>query len=179
MTAKITASRNIHAGLVLVLSISLGAAGCGSGESSAPAGSTAPAAREAPMPSAPAQPKAPATPAAPAAPQAPAAPAAAADPARGDVVYQTYCASCHGTRGAGDGPVGQALDPKPARHDDGTYMNALSNEYLFKVIDEGGAAVGKSPLMAPWGGSLTDAQIWDVVAFVRTLAVPPYEGPTP
>lgn len=58
-------------------------------------------------------------------------------------------------------------------------MNALSNEYLFKVIDEGGAAVGKSPLMAPWGGSLTDAQIWDVVAFVRTLAVPPYEGPTP
>lgn len=173
------ASRNNHAGLVLALSISLGAAGsigCGSGESSAPAGSPAPAAREEPMPSASAQAKAPA---APAAPRAPAAPAAAADPARGDVVYQTYCASCHGTRGAGDGPIAQALDPKPARHNDGTYMNALSNEYLFKVIDEGGAAVGKSPLMAPWGGSLTDAQIWDVVAFVRTLAVPPYEGPTP
>jgi mono/diheme cytochrome c family protein len=30
--------------------------------------------------------------------------------------------------------------------------------------------VGKSPLMAPWGGTLSDAQIRDVVAFVRTLS---------
>jgi mono/diheme cytochrome c family protein len=58
-------------------------------------------------------------------------------------------------------------------------MNALSNEYLFRVIKEGGAAVGKSPLMMPWGGALSDAQIWDVVAHVRTLAQPPYKGPQP
>jgi mono/diheme cytochrome c family protein len=58
-------------------------------------------------------------------------------------------------------------------------MNALSNEHLFKVIKEGGQAVGKSPLMAPWGGTLTDAQIWDVVAFVRSLAKPPYPGSVP
>ena len=54
-------------------------------------------------------------------------------------------------------------------------MNALSDEHIFKVIKEGGASVGKSPLMAPWGGTLNDAQIHDVVAFVRTLAVPPYQ----
>jgi mono/diheme cytochrome c family protein len=29
--------------------------------------------------------------------------------------------------------------------------------------------------MAPWGGALTDAQIRDVVAFVRSLAKPPYK----
>jgi mono/diheme cytochrome c family protein len=58
-------------------------------------------------------------------------------------------------------------------------MNALSNEHLFKVIKEGGPAVGKSPLMAPWGGTLSDEQIWDVVAFVRSLAQPPYEGSVP
>ena len=102
-----------------------------------------------------------------------------ADPARGAATYQTLCASCHGPRGAGDGPAGQSLDPRPARHDDGAYMNALSNEYLFRVIKEGGAAVGKSPLMAPWGGALSDAQIWDVVAHVRTLAEPAYRGPQP
>ena len=73
------------------------------------------------------------------------------------------CASCHGPRGAGDGPAGQNLEPRPARHDDGAYMNALSNQHLFRVIKEGGAALGKSPLMAPWGGALSDAQIWDVV----------------
>ncbi len=110
---------------------------------------------------------------------APAPAAAAPDPARGATTYQTLCASCHGPRGAGDGPAGQALDPRPARHDDGAYMNALSNEHLFRVIKEGGAAVGKSPLMAPWGGALSDAQIWDVVAHLRTLASPPYTGPKP
>ena len=49
-------------------------------------------------------------------------------------------------------------------------MNELSDEHLFKVIKEGGASVGKSPLMAPWGGTLTDDQIRDVVAFVRSIA---------
>jgi hypothetical protein len=53
-------------------------------------------------------------------------------------------------------------------------MNPLTDEHLFKTIKLGGQAVGKSPLMAPWGGSLSDAQIIDVIAFVRTLANPPY-----
>jgi len=127
----------------------------------------------------------PAPPAAAAPAPAPVAPAPAPaapqerDVAKGQASYQQLCASCHGPRGAGDGPAGQALQPKPAHHDDGAYMNALSNEHLFRVIKEGGAAVGKSPFMAPWGGALSDAQIWDVVAFVRTLAEPPYPGPKP
>lgn len=95
------------------------------------------------------------------------------------MLYQQNCATCHGVSGAGDGPVGVALNPKPARHDDGAYMNALSNEQLFQVIQQGGAAVGKSALMAPWGASFSNEQIWDLVAFVRTLAVPPYTGPKP
>jgi mono/diheme cytochrome c family protein len=121
-------------------------------------------------------------PAAPA-PAAEASPTAGAsggaDPARGAAQYQLLCASWHGPRGAGDGPAGQSLEPRPARHDDGAYMNALSNQQLFRVIKEGGAAVGKSPLMAPWGGALSDAQIQDVVAHLRTLADSPYTGPKP
>ena len=58
-------------------------------------------------------------------------------------------------------------------------MNALSNDHLFKVIKEGGAAIGKSSMMAPWGGPLSDDQIQDVVAFLRTLATPAYTGPMP
>jgi mono/diheme cytochrome c family protein len=34
-------------------------------------------------------------------------------------------------------------------------------------------------MMAPWGGALSDEQIRDVVAFVRTLANPAYTGPKP
>jgi hypothetical protein len=54
-------------------------------------------------------------------------------------------------------------------------MNQLSNEHLAKVIKNGGPAVGKSPIM-PAQTDLNDQQIEDVIAFVRTLAVPPYSG---
>jgi len=97
------------------------------------------------------------------------------DAGRGATTYATYCASCHGPTGAGDGALAAALDPKPAAHSDGNVMKGLSDAYLFKVIQQGGVAVGKAPTMAPWGGSLDDAQIWDLVAFIRTLADPAYE----
>jgi mono/diheme cytochrome c family protein len=136
----------------------------------------------APAPAPPAAAEAPPAQPAPTAPE-PAAPAEAAsvtpDAAKGEQLYVTYCSSCHGARGAGDGPVAAGLDPKPAKHNDGAYMNALKNEHLFKITKEGGPAVGKSPMMAPWGGTLSDEQIWDVVAFVRSLAQPPYEGTVP
>jgi mono/diheme cytochrome c family protein len=99
---------------------------------------------------------------------------AAPDVAAGNADYQIYCASCHGATGGGDGPVGKTLDPRPAKHNDGNYMNPLTDDYLFKVIKFGGASVGKSPMMAPLGGTLSDQQIRDVIAFVRTLANPPY-----
>ena len=132
-----------------------------------------------PSPSPPPAAVAPAPAPAPAATPAPAAAPAIADAARGAATYQSLCASCHGPHGAGDGPAGASLNPRPAHHNDGAYMNGLSNEHLFRVIKEGGAALGKSPLMAPWGGALSDAQIRDVVAYVRTLADPPYTGPQP
>lgn len=120
-----------------------------------------------------------ATPAPPEPPPTPPAEPRTADTANGGELYVTYCASCHGVSGAGDGPVAASLDPRPARHDDGAYMNGLSNEHLVAVIKLGGPAVGKSPMMAPWGGSLDDQQIRDVVAFTRSLAKPAYEGPQP
>ena len=95
---------------------------------------------------------------------------AAPDAARGKLQFENYCVSCHGPRGEGDGPVAASLDPKPARLGDRAYMSAKTDDYLFKVIKNGGASVGRSPLMAPWGGTLSDAQIRDVVAYIRSLA---------
>ena len=95
---------------------------------------------------------------------------ATVDTTRGAPLYATYCASCHGAGGEGDGPFAAALDPQPAKHTDDAYMATLSDEHLFSVIKLGGPAVGKSPLMAPCGGTLSDAQIRDVVAFVRSLS---------
>jgi mono/diheme cytochrome c family protein len=119
------------------------------------------------------QPESPPPAAEPAPDPAPEPAPAAGDAERGSAVYAMFCASCHGARGAGDGPLAANLDPKPADHSDGRYMNALSDEHLVRVIRDGGAAVGKSPLMAPWGGSLDEQKILDLVAYIRTLAVPP------
>jgi mono/diheme cytochrome c family protein len=100
-------------------------------------------------------------------------PAQAADVEVGKKLYQERCSPCHGPDGKAETPTAKALNPKPRDHSDGNYMNALSDEHLFKVIKEGGVAVGKSPIMPPQV-DLKEAQIQDIIAFVRTLAVPPY-----
>lgn len=104
--------------------------------------------------------------------------AQAQDAQAGQEVYVQYCALCHGPQGKGDGSLSANLDPKPRNHTDGAYMNALSDAHLLRVIGEGGAAAGLSPIMPAWKAILSAQQIQDLVAFVRTLAVPPYTPPT-
>ena len=93
----------------------------------------------------------------------------------GGKLYQMRCALCHGPDGKAAIPTAQALNPKPRDHTDGAYMNQLSYDHLAKVIKNGGPAVGKSPIMPPHT-DLNDQQIEDIMAFMRTLAMPPYSG---
>jgi cytochrome c oxidase cbb3-type subunit 3 len=93
----------------------------------------------------------------------------AADAEQGKKLYGQFCASCHGQSGKGDGPAAAALNPKPRDHTNKEYMSKMSDEEMFSVIKNGGASVGKSPLMPPWSASLKDEQIRDVMAYVRTL----------
>jgi mono/diheme cytochrome c family protein len=88
----------------------------------------------------------------------------------GSRIYATYCASCHGPGGKGDGAAAATLDPKPANHADPAYMGSLSDQHIYQVIAKGGASVGKSPLMAPWEGVINDQGIRDLVAFIRKLS---------
>ena len=97
------------------------------------------------------------------------------DPKAGKARYDLLCASCHGTSGKGDGPAAAALTPKPRDHSDGKYMNTLTDKYLFDIIKGGGSSAGKSPLMPPWGSQLGDQDIWNVVSYIRSMAIPPYK----
>jgi mono/diheme cytochrome c family protein len=97
------------------------------------------------------------------------------DPKAGKVIYDKICATCHGTTGKGDGPAAAVLPTKPRNHTDGQYMNVLKDDYLFKIIKEGGTAVGKAQFMPAWGAQIKDPEIWNIIAYVRTLAVPPYQ----
>jgi cytochrome c oxidase cbb3-type subunit 3 len=92
------------------------------------------------------------------------------DPAAGKVIYGQFCAVCHGAGGKGDGPTAATLFPRPADHTDPAYMRTLGDEHLYRVIGGGGAAVGKSPLMPPWGGALNEQDLKDVLAHVRSLS---------
>ena len=95
--------------------------------------------------------------------------AQAADAEQGKKLYGQFCASCHGQSGKGDGAAAAALNPKPRDHTDKDYMSKMSDADMLKVIKNGGASIGKSPLMPPWGGALKDDQIQDVIAYIRTL----------
>ncbi len=89
---------------------------------------------------------------------------------RGAADYATYCSPCHGANGNGRGPMSPLLDPKPTRHSDGAYMKALSDDFMYRLIRDGGPAFGKSPMMARWSRTLSDEQIWNLVAYIRSLA---------
>jgi len=94
----------------------------------------------------------------------------------GQAVYESGCATCHGRSGKGDGPVAAVLTPRPGDHTNGRYMNPLSDEFLFAIIRQGGAAVQRSSKMPP-SKHMTDAVLRDLIAFVRSLARnPAYRG---
>ena len=91
---------------------------------------------------------------------------------RGKAAYDQYCAACHGAEGRGDGPSAASLPIKPWNLAEGRIMNHLPDEFIRLTIDKGGPAVGLSPLMPAWESYLGRAQIDDLVAYVRSLAIP-------
>ncbi|MDP6344219.1 MAG: cytochrome c [Alphaproteobacteria bacterium] len=88
--------------------------------------------------------------------------------ASGEGNYQSYCVTCHGVEGKGDGPLSEDLDVKPRDLSDPAFASAKSDQHLFKVIKFGGASVGLSENMAPFSGQLSDKEINNVVAYLRS-----------
>ena len=91
--------------------------------------------------------------------------------AEGRKLFIHFCDSCHGQKGRGDGFNSTHLDPLPRDLSDRkeVFMAKQNNEYLFKVIAQGGKAVEKSPRMPPFGFTLSENEIWKIIAFIRTL----------
>jgi mono/diheme cytochrome c family protein len=91
---------------------------------------------------------------------------AAGDPRRGEPIYQRYCSGCHGADGRGGGknfmPHVGALTKKG-------YTELLEDDYLARIITEGGAAYGKSAFMPAFKTALSPQDIADVIAYVRSF----------
>ena len=86
---------------------------------------------------------------------------------QGRHVFAQYCATCHGDEGRGDGQNAPNLSPPPP--DLTASKNVRDAAYLRRVITQGSAAIGRSPLSPPWGRSLSAQQIDDVVAYCQAL----------
>jgi mono/diheme cytochrome c family protein len=111
----------------------------------------------------------------------------------GRKLFSFYCAHCHGEKGQGNGFNAKNLDPTPRDLTDSVepYMAEGTNEEIFNAIKNGVAGVVKngtvspgvpkesnndeddeghgSPLMPYWGFTLSEDEIWSLVAYIRTL----------
>ena len=64
---------------------------------------------------------------------------------------------CHGLSGEGDGPnVTKNFPVSPRNFTSAAEMNTLSDADLKNVILDGGPAASKSPMMPPWGKTLSE-----------------------
>jgi hypothetical protein len=93
-------------------------------------------------------------------------------------MFGLVCGSCHGAAGAGDGPAGAALDPRPANFTDAAFwaegdlhpqFPTRDRARIVQVIANGGASVGRSPLMVGWNASFTPEQIEQLADHVMSF----------
>jgi cytochrome c6 len=78
----------------------------------------------------------------------------------GEATFKAKCAMCHGADGLGNTPVGKNMKVRSFKSPED--IKATDAE-LFKQTKDG---VGK---MQGYANKLTDAQIQDVVTYIRTL----------
>ncbi len=164
------------AAVAVALSVLLGVQGCAKKEPEAPpAPAPAPAAEE-PAAAAPVESAAPAeAPAAAGDAAATTAAAPAASAVDGAKVFATYCVTCHGAGGAGDGPAAAGLNPKPASFVARTFKYDVNGngtkgdaDDIQAIVRDGAAKHGGSPLMAAWP-MLSAEQLQALAAHVQSL----------
>ena len=84
---------------------------------------------------------------------------------RGGLVFANYCVTCHGINADGNGRAARLYNPKPAN----LRMSDKNDTYFGLIIRRGGAALGRSEFMPTWEAELTNEQIADLVAYLRSI----------
>ena len=85
-------------------------------------------------------------------------------------VFDFYCAQCHGPEGDDKGVNGGkdfATDPRNFTVT--ADMEKRSDDDIRGVIKDGGPSISKSPLMPPWGATLSAAQVDGLLGHIRKL----------
>ena len=84
---------------------------------------------------------------------------------RGQRIYQRNCLHCHGVGLDGKGPDAVSFRVPPTNFH--TYLSRLKDDAeLEKTIKQGKQFLG----MHNWGDTLTDEQVHDLIAYIRSAA---------
>lgn len=96
---------------------------------------------------------------------------------QGRRVFYQQCVWCH----ADSTPAGPSnrsnITPDPGLLNDSAALGKVNDESLRKIIATGGSGVGKSAMMPPYGSTLSEEEINDVIAYIRVIAAA--EAPKP
>ena len=99
--------------------------------------------------------------------------ALAQDADQGKVIYDKWCAGCHGDTGAGDGEAAAYMLPRPRDFTGAIYQirttasgELPTDDDMRRVIDEGMPGT----TMPAWRGRLSGGQRDDVIAYLKTFS---------
>ena len=96
----------------------------------------------------------------------------------GSQLNDQYCARCHDQESTPERVSNyDNLETKPHPFTEGDTLNKMSDADLMAIISHGGPALNKSPLMAPYGYTLSKSEIQALIAYIRMVSDPPYGAP--
>ena len=88
-----------------------------------------------------------------------------------------YCIRCHDPESTPQRVSNMDnLAVKPHPFAEGDTLNKMSDSDLVAIISHGGPALNKSPLMPPWGYTLSKTDVAALVSYIRAVADPPYQA---
>jgi mono/diheme cytochrome c family protein len=96
----------------------------------------------------------------------------------GRLLDDKYCSRCHNPESTPERVSNyDNLEVKPHASIEGDVLNKISDADLNAIISHGGPALNKSPLMPPYGYTLSKSEIQALIAYIRMISDPPYQTP--
>ena len=89
------------------------------------------------------------------------------DATKGQALYTSNCMACHGTEGDGNGPAARALRPPPKPFNTADFWKDMTDDRLKTAIRAGQPGTAMMAF-----GQLTDQDVMDVIAFLKTKRPP-------
>ena len=96
----------------------------------------------------------------------------------GHQLDEQYCVRCHDPESTPERVSNyDNLETKPHAFTDGDTLNKMTDADLTAIIHHGGASLNKSALMPPYGYTLSKTETQALIAYIRLISDPPYQGP--